>query len=221
MPGTSMRPGRPLAGPGWPGMTAGMATRVAPALSSCIDRRGHRDPAVGREPAHEHQRQAGRRPRHSVRPPSPRPADGCRRHRRRRRHLEAQCAVSARRPPRRFLRLHGCDRRHPLSAGAGLCQGRAGEGGLYRSPPGEIPARGEPAVDAGDADQQLGLGRRHAEGGRSHEEGRPRAQAHCRRVRLPALRRRRKCCARVPRRRLGRCALCARTSAREEVGGQS
>ena len=41
----------------------------------------------------------------------------------------------------------------PLFAGVGLSEGRAGKGRLYRSPAGEIPARGEADVDARNADQ--------------------------------------------------------------------
>ena len=61
-------------------------------------------------------------------------------------------------------------------------------------------------VDAGDADQHRRLGRRHAEGGRLHPQGRPQDQAHRRRIRLPALRRLDRIARRVSGRRLGRCA---------------
>ena len=76
---------------------------------------------------------------HSVRRQPARPADGRGRHRRAARHLQAQRAVPARRPPRVLLRLHGCDGAEPLPADRGLSEGRARQGGLLRP-----PARGLP-----------------------------------------------------------------------------
>ncbi len=152
-----------------------------------------------------------------VRSQPPRPADGRGRHRRGDRDLQAQRAVSARRPSRQFLRLHGCHRRHPLSAGVRLSQGRAGKGRLYRPPPGEIPARSQADVDAGDADQHRRLGRRHAEGGRLHPQGRPEDQTHRRRIRISSLRCLDRAARRVSRRRLGRCAVRAGAPAREKI----
>ena len=65
-----------------------------------------------------------------IRCQSPRSASGRRRHRRARRHLQAQRAVPARRLQILLLRGHGCDRRQPLPAGRRLPEGQARDRGL-------------------------------------------------------------------------------------------
>ena len=84
---------------------------------------------------------------HSVRYRPAGPADGGGGHRRAARHLQAQRAVPAGRPPLVLLRLHGCDGAQPLSADPRLSQGRAREGGLLRPPAGELPERGGAVLD--------------------------------------------------------------------------
>ena len=60
----------------------------------------------------------------------------------------------------------------PLPAGAGLCQGRARQGRLFRPSAGKLPAREQSVLDAGAAVQLVGLGRHHAEGDRAHPQAR-------------------------------------------------
>ena len=47
-------------------------------------------------------------------------------------------------------------------------EGRARQGGLFRPPPGKLPAREQSVLDAGAAVQLVGLGRHDAEGDRAH-----------------------------------------------------
>ena len=74
-------------------------------------------------------------------------------------------------------------------------KGAAGKGRLYRPPPGRLPARGQAAVDAGDADRLEHLDRCHADGGRHDEEGRPETETHRHRISASCPMTPRKCCA--------------------------
>ena len=131
-----------------------------------------------------------------VRPPPPRPPDGRGRHRRRARDLEAQCAVSARRPPRRFLRLHGCDRRH-----AAICRCWSIRKARRRRPPISVTAWRNSSA------RTIRCGRRkrkHTPAGSVdamqkavdlHAQGRSQAEAHRRPSSASCLMTPRRCCA--------------------------
>ena len=80
--------------------------------------------------------------RHPVRYDQARCPDGRRRHGCAGRDIQAQCAVPARCRARDLLRLHGCARGQPVSAGSDLSQGRAGQGRLCRPSAGSASARG-------------------------------------------------------------------------------
>ena len=131
-----------------------------------------------REVHHAGKRQpSGPISRHSVRHRQARQTDGAGRHRPLDRHLEAQCAVSARCRARDLLRLHGCARGQPLSASVHLSQGRAREGRLCRQSPGGASARRRAAMGAGGPEQEHGLGRRHHPRRRDDQEVRRARQA--------------------------------------------
>src|SRR6476620_1675519 len=172
---------------------------------------------VSRSIDHERQRAACERISDPIRSPSSRSADGGGGDRCCARDLQAQCPVSAWWPSCRFLRLHGCDRCHPLFAGVCLCERRTGKGRLYRSPTGKVPARGEADVDTRNPDQHWGFGRCDAEGGRPYSQDRPQAEAYRGRIRIPALR----CIAgfagRFSRCGMGRRAFRARAPTRQKI----
>ncbi len=129
------------------------------------------------------------------------------------RHLQAQCAVPARWPPRLLLRLHGCDGAEPLSADLRLCEGGARQGGVLRPPARGLPEGEQAILGRGSQHLRLGFGRRYAESDRLCPQARAAAASHRRRDGIPAARCRLGAAPRLCRQRDRRCGRRARAAA--------
>ena len=140
------------------------------------------------------------------------------RHRRARRHLEAQRAVPARRLSLLLLRDHGCHRHQPLPAGARLSQGQARAGDVHRLRDGELREGTRQALAAGARPRHHRQPVDHAARGGAHQEARRRAQGR-RGAGLPARRRRGGPAPGAVQRGHRRCELPAGTAARAQDAG--
>ncbi len=104
--------------------------------------------------------------------------------------LQAQPAVPAGRLPVLLLRIHGCHRRQPLSAGLHLSARPSRRLRLYRQPHGELREEARQILARDRHDHVEWHAGRHAARRRTHQELRQRRPAHRRRARVHPRRRR-------------------------------